>query len=113
MVNAVKCTLSSKVINEYNDHFAKLAIKAVASVADFKRKDLDMEQIKIIKKTGSTMDKSEMTRGVVIDKGFSHVQMPSHIENPKIAILTCPFEPPKIKTNHKLELTNAEDYKVC
>ena len=29
----------------------------------------------------------------------------------KIAILTCPFEPPKPKTKHKLDVTSVEDYK--
>ena len=28
-----------------------------------------------------------------------------------MAILTCPFEPPKPKTKHKLDVTSAEDYK--
>ena len=29
----------------------------------------------------------------------------------KLAILTCPFEPPKPKTKHKLDITNVEDYR--
>jgi len=29
-----------------------------------------------------------------------------------LAILTCPFEPPKPKTKHKLEVTNVEDYQA-
>lgn len=29
----------------------------------------------------------------------------------RIAILTCPFEPPKPKTKHKLDITSVEDYK--
>lgn len=29
----------------------------------------------------------------------------------KLAILTCPFEPPKPKTKHKLDVTSVEDYK--
>lgn len=29
----------------------------------------------------------------------------------KIAVLTCPFEPPKPKTKHKLDVTSVEDYK--
>ena len=33
------------------------------------------------------------------------------VRDAKIAILTCPFEPPKPKTTHKLDVTNAEDYK--
>jgi T-complex protein 1 subunit epsilon len=36
--------------------------------------------------------------------------MNKHINNAKIAILTCPFEPPKPKTKHKLDITNAKDY---
>ena len=33
------------------------------------------------------------------------------MKDAKIAILTCPFEPPKPKTTHKLNVTNSEDYK--
>jgi T-complex protein 1 subunit epsilon len=29
-----------------------------------------------------------------------------------LAILTCPFEPPKPKTKHKLDVSSAEDYKL-
>ena len=34
------------------------------------------------------------------------------MENVKLAILTCPFEPPKPKTKHKLDVTSVEEYKA-
>jgi len=34
--------------------------------------------------------------------------MPKIIENAKICILTCAFEPPKPKTKHNINITNAE-----
>lgn len=34
------------------------------------------------------------------------------MKDAKIAILTCPFEPPKPKTKHKLDVTSVEDYKA-
>lgn len=34
------------------------------------------------------------------------------MKNVKLAILTCPFEPPKPKTKHKLDVTSVEDYKA-
>lgn len=37
--------------------------------------------------------------------------MPNQLEDVKIAILTCPFEPPKPKTKNRLEIKNADDYK--
>merc|ERR1712012_795832 len=42
---------------------------------------------------------------------MSHPQMPKNIKDAKLAILTCPFEPPKPKTKHKLDVTSVEDYK--
>lgn len=35
---------------------------------------------------------------------------PKEIRNAKIAILTCPFEPPKPKTKNTLNITSVEDY---
>lgn len=52
-----------------------------------------------------------MIKGVVIDKTMSHSQMPKELRNAKLAILTCPFEPPKPKTKHKLDVTSVEGYK--
>lgn len=37
---------------------------------------------------------------------------PQVLKDTKIAILTCPFEPPKPKTKHKLDITSVEDYKA-
>lgn len=36
--------------------------------------------------------------------------MPKEIHDAKVCILTCPFEPPKPKTKHGLEIKNAADY---
>lgn len=38
--------------------------------------------------------------------------MLQRLENVKLAILTCPFEPPKPKTKHKLDVTSVEDYRA-
>lgn len=51
-----------------------------------------------------------MIKGIVVDKEISHPQMPKTIKDAKIAILTCPFEPPKPKTKHKLDITSREAY---
>merc|ERR1711981_1148527 len=36
---------------------------------------------------------------------------PKELKDVKLAILTCPFEPPKPKTKHKLDVTSVEDYR--
>lgn len=36
--------------------------------------------------------------------------MRKEIKDAKILILTCPFEPPKPKTKHNINISSAEDY---
>lgn len=88
-----------------------MAVDAVMSVADFERKDVDFELIKVDGKVGGSMEDSMLVKGVVVDKDFSHPQMPDEVRDAKIAILTCPFEPPKPKTKHKLDITSVEEFK--
>ena len=53
------------------------------------------------------MEDTRLVNGIVIDKDMSHPQMPKNLKDVKIAILTCPFEPPKPKTKHKACLCRA------
>ena len=89
---------------------AEIAVGAVLSVADVDRKDVNFELIKIEGKVGGQMQDSMLVKGVIIDKDFSHPQMVKEIKDAKVVILTCPFEPPKPKTKHGLEIKNVEDY---
>lgn len=112
LLKAAKTSLGSKIVSKSHDHFAQMAVDAVLAVADFERKDVDFELIKIEKKVGGSIEDSSLIRGVLLDKDFSHPQMPKHVEDCRIAILTCPFEPPKPKTKHKLDISTVEEFKV-
>lgn len=94
-----------------HDKFADIAVEAVLSVADLARKDVDFELIKVDGKVGGSLDDTSLVKGVVVDKDFSHPQMPNVVRDAKIAILTCPFEPPRPKTKHKLDIESVEEYK--
>merc|ERR1711988_720886 len=105
-------TLGSKIINKCHRQMAEIAVNAVLAVADLdpERKDVNFELIKVEAKVGGRMEDSMLVRGVVVDKDFSHPQMPKEFKDVKMAILTCAFEPPKPKTKHKLDVTSVEDY---
>ena len=98
-------------VSKSHDQFAKIAVDAVLSVADFERKDVDFELIKVDGKVGGSLEDSLLVQGVIVDKDFSHPQMPDVVRDAKLAILTCPFEPPKPKTKHKLDITSVEEFK--
>merc|ERR1712173_53340 len=111
LVEVAKTTLSSKIVNRAHDKFAEIAVDAILSVADLENKDVNFELIKISSKTGGELEDSQLIKGVLVDKDFAHPQMPKLIKDARLAILTCPFEPPKPKTKHNLEISSVEDFK--
>ncbi|XP_058536076.1 T-complex protein 1 subunit epsilon [Ochotona princeps] len=112
LIQTAKTTLGSKVVNSCHRQMAEIAVDAVLTVADMERRDVDFELIKVEGKVGGRLEDTQLIKGVIVDKDFSHPQMPKKVEDAKIAILTCPFEPPKPKTKHKLDVTSVEDYRA-
>ncbi|KAL8445867.1 hypothetical protein Emed_005297 [Eimeria media] len=106
-----RTALGSKVVSSCKDHLANLCVEAVLAVADKERKDVNFDMIKVDGRAGGLLEQSALVNGIVLHKDLAHSQMPKETRDAKIAILTCPFEPPKPKTKHKLDIKNAADYK--
>ncbi|VDN50721.1 unnamed protein product [Dracunculus medinensis] len=110
LVQSALTSLGSKIVNRCMKVLAEIAVDAVLSVADLTKRDVDFELIKIDGKVGGRLEETCLIKGIVIDKTMSHPQMPKELHNVKLAILTCPFEPPKPKTKYKLNITSKEDF---
>ena len=89
---------------------AEMCVKAVTGVADIGRRDVNLDLIKVEGKVGGKLEDTCLVNGIVLDKDISHPQMNKDIKDAKIAILTCPFEPPKPKTKHKVDINSAEQF---
>lgn len=111
-IDIAMTSLGSKIVNKHHRQMAEIAVQAVLAVMDPVTRDVNFELIKIEGKVGGRLEDTVLVRGVVVDKDFSHPQMPKKLENVKLAILTCPFEPPKPKTKHKLDVTSVDDYRA-
>merc|ERR1712178_228491 len=112
LTKTCKTTLNSKVVNRHLDQMAQIAVDAVLAVADLDRKDVNFELIKVEGKVGGKLEDTRLVHGIVLDKDMSHPQMDKVIEDAKLAILTCPFEPPKPKTKHKLDIDSVEKFEA-
>jgi len=69
---------------------AEIAVNAVMSVADLDRRDVDFELIKVEGKVGGQMEDTILVKGVIVDKDFSHPQMPKvgldYLESAKLVL---------------------------
>lgn len=110
LIRTAMTTLNSKIVSRMKHQFAEMCVKAVMSVADIERKDVNLDLIKLDGKVGGKLEDTKLVNGIVVDKDFSHPQMQRCVEDAKICVLTCPFEPPKPKTKHKLDINTVEQY---
>lgn len=110
LVKIAMTALGSKVVGKCRKHLAEVAVEAILSVVDWERRDVNFELIRMEVKEGGRLEDTFLVHGVVLGKEMSHPQMPKTIHDAKIAILTCPFEPPKPKTKHKLDISSVAEY---
>jgi len=110
LVDVAMTTLGSKIVNRAHKMMAEIAVDSVLAVADIERKDVNLDLIKMDGKVGGKLEDTRLVKGIVVDKDMSHPQMVKDIKNAKLCVLTCPFEPPKPKTKHKLELETVAAY---
>lgn len=112
LVKAAITSLGSKIVSRCQRKLAIIAKDALLAIFDHERKDANFDLIKIIPKLGGAIEDTQFIPGLLIDKDFSHPQMAKEIKDAKIAILTCPFEPPKLKNKNSINITSGADYKA-
>jgi len=100
-------SITGKNAESHREHLAKLAVEAVKQVAE-KAGDkflVDIDNIKIEKKEGESVEESQLIKGVVIDKERVHPRMPKKVENAKIALINDALEVKKTETDAKINIT--------
>lgn len=110
LIKTAMTALSSKIIHVDKAKMASIAVDAVIGVADLERRDVNFDMIRMEGKPGGSLEDTKLVNGIVIDKEMSHAQMKKKVEDARMCILTCPFEPPKPKTKHKLDISTVDGY---
>lgn len=97
MLQTAATSLSSKIVSQHSGLLAPMAVDAVLKTIDPKTADnVDLRNIRIIKKVGGTIDDSEMIDGLVLNqtviKGSGG---PTRIEKARIGLIQFQLSPPK------------------
>ena len=88
---------------EYSkDTLAILAVKSVKMVEE--NGNIDKENIKIEKRTGGSVNDSELIKGIVIDKERLSPSMPQKITNAKIALIDREIEIKKTEIDASIQI---------
>lgn len=97
LLQAAETSLSSKIVSQHKDLLAPMAVDAVLRVIDPKTStNVDLRNIRIVKKVGGTIEDTELIPGLVLNQGvIKSAGGPTRIEKARIAIIQFQLSPPK------------------
>ena len=106
-------SMQTKLVSLEATDLAMLAVDAVLSVMEEKNGSfkVNLDNIKIEKKTGGSISDSELVSGIILDKEIVHSGMPRRIENAQIALISEALEIKKTEFEAKLNISSPNQIK--
>ncbi len=96
LLQSASTSLNSKVVSQHSNLLSPIAVDAVLKVIDpTVATNVDLRDIKLIKKLGGTIDDTELIEGLVLDQRTSGYDGPKKIEKAKIGLIQFCISPPK------------------
>ncbi len=99
-------SMASKVVADHKEYLADIAVKAMLGVAEKEggTYKVDVEDVKVEKKTGESLRDTSLIDGIVLDKEIAHSGMPKRVEKAKIALLDTSLEVEKTEYDAKINI---------
>jgi len=100
-------SMASKLVAEYKEYLSDIVVKALLEVME-KQSDgsyrVDVDDVKVEKKTGESLGDTKLVNGIVVDKEIVHSGMPKRVENAKIALIDASLENDKPEFDSKINI---------
>jgi thermosome len=111
LINIAKTALTGKGAEGTKDMLSQIAVSAIRSIVDEEdgKKIVDIDNIKIEKKIGHSVDESELIKGIILNKKKAQTNMPDRIIDAKIALITKPIEFSKMELEAELDVSTPDE----
>jgi len=106
--------ITGKGAEASKDVFAILAVNAILAVVDQEngKNIADIEDIKIEKKVGGSIEASELIEGMVIDKERVHTNMPKNVHDARILLLSEALEIKKTEVKAEISIKSPDQLQL-
>ena len=108
LLKIAKTSMESKLISEDSGILSKIVVDAILSIATKKEQKytVDLDNIKVEKKAGASIEDTSLIQGIVLDKEIVHSGMPTKIEKPKIALINAALEVEKTEMSAEIRISD-------
>jgi len=107
LLKVAQTAMTGKGAEYLKEKFAILIVEAVKIVADGKK--IDLEDIKIEKQRGGSLEDTELIKGIVIDKEKTSIEMPKNVQDAKIALIEEALEIKSPETEAKIQIASPQE----
>ncbi|MEM0498954.1 MAG: thermosome subunit beta [Methanothrix sp.] len=106
--------MTGKLAETPSHKVARYAVDLVLSTVDkFNGKTVvDLDNVMVEKRVGGGIEDSELVQGVIIDKERVHQNMPTRVENARIALLNVPIERRDTETKAEISITSGDQFQL-
>ena len=108
LLKIASTSMQSKLISEDSTSLSKIVVDAILSIATKKGDQyfVDLENIKVEKKPGGSIEDTQIVKGIVLDKEIVHSGMPTRIEKANIALINSALEIEKTEMSAEIRITD-------
>ena len=108
LLKIASTSMQSKLISEDSSSLSKIVVDAILSIATKKGDEyfVDLENIKVEKKPGGSIDDTQIVKGIVLDKEIVHSGMPTRIDKASIALINSALEIEKTEMSAEIRITD-------
>ena len=99
--------MTGKSVGGQRDFLADLSVQAIKAIAEKNSEGkwtVDVDNIKVEKKTGGSIADTEIIKGIVLDKERVHPRMNKVVKKAKIALLSAALEIKKTEVEAKIQI---------
>ncbi|MEA3202323.1 MAG: archaeal chaperonin [Thermoplasmata archaeon] len=91
-----------------NSLLSKIAVDAVTAIEEKQgnKTIADTDNIQVVKKSGGSVDDTQLIKGIIVDKERVHAGMPKSVKNAKVALLDVALEIKKTEIDAKIKITS-------
>jgi thermosome len=106
--------ITGKGAEASKDIFTSLAVNAVLSVVDTEdgKKTVDVDDIKVEKKVGGSVEDSQLIEGMVIDKERVHTNMPKKVKDARILLINEALEIKKTEVDAEISIKSPDQLQL-
>jgi len=108
LIKIAKTSMQSKLVSDDSESLSKLVVSAVLEIAVKNENgySVDLDNLKVEKKSGGSIQDTVLINGIVLDKEVVHSGMPTKIQKAKIALVNAALEVEKTEVSSEIRISD-------